>query len=832
MRKWTYLVAALLMSGTAATFTSCIDTEEPAGITDLRGAKAELLRAKAAYQTALANEKQAVADFKLVQVERQKIELEMDKLRQEMMAAENEWKKDSLQARRDTLAASLEIKLVEMQQKKAWADYGLQKALEEIDAALITMKDNIYGQEISKYRVLLAGGPLYDETGEYIVTVGAEDAALAQLESAENTLIQKQILMTKFMSESATTEAELTANLAEAKTILEIQQGLLDDLNEIEKAEDLPALLQQKADKLNEQAALDIEEGEKLEEVLKLRDKASTFAKDLADLRAKLDTPDKYVVKKADVKSETMYESLKDYLSYYNPAAGESFSEDAAGKCLMDEDVEFSIDMFKNKAAEIKNILNYVSSYQYEYSVAYENITGEYPTASDMFNIDGSLKDVYRAKVDNQYDRWAIDAAARKATAEADLAAWLKAYENYMTALKKYKNYQGTEAHSAVSDAINKYNALDNAKKDLTAANAIRETIYDYAVLREAADGHVVQYYDGTSSSMESFIEKYKDPIPAAPSGSTTNTELDNFNINCLNLDLGSESLDTYFYINQTISETNTLGIYIAATYKVFGEDKNIAEIVQPEAYQDGEDTKYRMPADYEPTGGSYKLYLEDANVEDIITDIDNWAALYKVIYDDAQTVSDEIAEVYKQIDDLQFKSLDDLKVLWAAEVELYLIKGSESVNGNDVFTNENPYETYYENNDDIPTKYNNIDKQIALIQTAIDAGDADNFTAVLYDPTNGYYIYEGTLDGIISAQETKVETASSNVVDAQLLLDLFKEHGFNGASSSAEATENNCQAILQNAIDKQTEIVKIKNDEVERLKSVLEELLAAASAE
>ena len=37
MRKWTYLVAALLMSGTAATFTSCIDTTEPAGI-ERRGA--------------------------------------------------------------------------------------------------------------------------------------------------------------------------------------------------------------------------------------------------------------------------------------------------------------------------------------------------------------------------------------------------------------------------------------------------------------------------------------------------------------------------------------------------------------------------------------------------------------------------------------------------------------------------------------------------------------------------------------------------------------------------------------------------------------------------
>lgn len=53
MRKWTYLVAALLMSGTAATFTSCIDTTEPAGIEALRGAKADFIKAKAEYERAL-----------------------------------------------------------------------------------------------------------------------------------------------------------------------------------------------------------------------------------------------------------------------------------------------------------------------------------------------------------------------------------------------------------------------------------------------------------------------------------------------------------------------------------------------------------------------------------------------------------------------------------------------------------------------------------------------------------------------------------------------------------------------------------------------------------
>ena len=46
MRKWTYLVAALLMGGVTTSLTSCIDNDEPAGINELRGAKAALLKQK------------------------------------------------------------------------------------------------------------------------------------------------------------------------------------------------------------------------------------------------------------------------------------------------------------------------------------------------------------------------------------------------------------------------------------------------------------------------------------------------------------------------------------------------------------------------------------------------------------------------------------------------------------------------------------------------------------------------------------------------------------------------------------------------------------------
>ena len=130
MRKWTYLVAALLMSGTAATFTSCIDTTEPAGIEEMRSAKADLLRQKAELQKALA--------------EKQGIENQIAALNVELQQAINAWKMDSLKAKQDTLALSLETKLLEMQQLKAQADYNLQKALEQINVNLITMKDDIY----------------------------------------------------------------------------------------------------------------------------------------------------------------------------------------------------------------------------------------------------------------------------------------------------------------------------------------------------------------------------------------------------------------------------------------------------------------------------------------------------------------------------------------------------------------------------------------------------------------------------------------------------------------------------------------------------------------
>ena len=69
MKKWTYLVAAGILLGATPVFTGCIDNDEPEGITVLRGAKAELLKAKASVVAASVEQIKAEAALKLAEAE-------------------------------------------------------------------------------------------------------------------------------------------------------------------------------------------------------------------------------------------------------------------------------------------------------------------------------------------------------------------------------------------------------------------------------------------------------------------------------------------------------------------------------------------------------------------------------------------------------------------------------------------------------------------------------------------------------------------------------------------------------------------------------------------
>lgn len=94
MKKLTYLVASLLTTATVGmTFTGCIDNDEPYGIEQLRGAKAELLKSKKALVEADAQYKLALAEAERVKAAaeaayydalRAKTEAEIAEIRQKM----------------------------------------------------------------------------------------------------------------------------------------------------------------------------------------------------------------------------------------------------------------------------------------------------------------------------------------------------------------------------------------------------------------------------------------------------------------------------------------------------------------------------------------------------------------------------------------------------------------------------------------------------------------------------------------------------------------------------------------------------------------------------
>ena len=156
MRKWTYLVAALLVGGATTTFTGCIDNDEPAGIEQLRGAKAEFIKAKAAFETVLTEIQRVKIEREQVSLESDKVNLELKKVALEKEQASAAWVKDSLQARQDTLAASLKEQLLAIQKKEADTNADLQESLAALEVAMVTAKDEAFGEAIKDVKEALA----------------------------------------------------------------------------------------------------------------------------------------------------------------------------------------------------------------------------------------------------------------------------------------------------------------------------------------------------------------------------------------------------------------------------------------------------------------------------------------------------------------------------------------------------------------------------------------------------------------------------------------------------------------------------------------------------
>lgn len=270
MRKWTYLVAALLMGGVSTSLTSCIDNDEPAGINDLRGAKAELLRAKAAVENAEAAIKTATAAIKQAKADYEQEKVAQEKLYTDWLTAKYEDDKTALQQDAAIREQAYLQKLYQAQSAAKQAELDYQRALAQIEIALGTAKDDAYAEAlqdllytktftIPSYQISV--NPVTHEvtinsTGSSTTTIYGLMKLSRQLANAKQELAeaiqQNLILGYKFDKDALKNDVAVTVEVKKAE--LAVEEKALAELKEIIgiSLDDFEAKYQEIADKKKE----------------------------------------------------------------------------------------------------------------------------------------------------------------------------------------------------------------------------------------------------------------------------------------------------------------------------------------------------------------------------------------------------------------------------------------------------------------------------------------------------------------------------------------------------------------------------------------------------
>lgn len=270
MRKWTYLVAALLMGGVSTSLTSCIDNDEPAGITDLRGAKAELLRAKAQVELAEAAIRNANAAIQQAKADYLQEKVAQEKLTTDYLTAKNEDKKIALQQQAALREQTYLAQLYAAQTAAKQAELDYQTALAKIEISLATVKDDAYAEALydllnnkafnyQKYKVSI--DPTTNKvtvekdgtaTGTVQGLIGLSKELATVKQDLANVIQQNLILGYKFDKDALKNDVAVEVEVKKAE--LAVSEKTLAELKEIIgiSLDDFEAKYQEIADKKKE----------------------------------------------------------------------------------------------------------------------------------------------------------------------------------------------------------------------------------------------------------------------------------------------------------------------------------------------------------------------------------------------------------------------------------------------------------------------------------------------------------------------------------------------------------------------------------------------------
>ena len=523
MRKWTYLVATLLMAGTTATFTGCIDTDEPEGIAELRGAKSEFIKAQAAVELveaelrkaqvaeqelvnaglALQN-KSAEIDLQLHELDIQLKQLLIEKEEAATAQAKAEADKTKWENEKALIVEQYKEKMLLAETATAKAQEAYKQAMEQIEASKLLLTDEEQArlngvQAQVAYAKQAMDKAMYGYSTTVIKRILSSEVANSTTTTNPDESTETNSSTTKYYVYLITEDPTQSADGYKAGSLKKLQEQLAS-YSDIVADNNLEAVL----DNALKNAEFALEMTQKYADNLKaILDNEYTT---VADWEAEVKKLEEEIAA-AKVK-EQQYNIEKGKLEVANP----KLISDLQATSNKLEIAKNNQNSNKNKAkpaaayskkveAEIKKGLNDVIPSGTTVA-GYNSSTGTFAYGKDILiteaqnQIDGWIKLIDKATkgVDLENIEWAkpqlATALAAQKEAEENYTKDYKAWEDAMAAYDESLKIDLEKSEAAANAAIKKYNGLkpEDRKKEanIDAVATALVAYYKDALAKEA----------------------------------------------------------------------------------------------------------------------------------------------------------------------------------------------------------------------------------------------------------------------------------------------------------------------------------------------------------
>ena len=781
MRKWTYLVAALLMSGTAATFTSCIDRDEPAGIENLRGAKAELILAKMRYQDALTNYRNQQVEMAKIDVEIKKCSLLIEQLKVEKETKQKEWEIAAIDEQIKLLAQQTEQQLLELktQNLKSQAEY--EKAVIDLEAVMATYRDDKYVGSIQAaitalniYRTAVA-------TAEN--TLRREQAKLISAQASLGSAYRQGLVNDSHKIEKAIDNQEFSLELVRGLKGL-TEQDLATELTKIEQQ--IADIDNQSKEIVKKIAEIEAETEPINAEITKIENEAlvpeNVVSIPLEKVPAAIQKDVIYFLKNTEIYTSASKNwdefAVSPFMNEDEDAMTANFetTKTSLKKSFGSNNAFITLDgIVENLAKEIKE--NSTKGYQTLFWDAYDDQFGTSTSATTEISAEAiAMAKQRKSEIEN-------DATKAKDVYTADKSNWETAREDYKTKALAY-GFEYND-YDATQKAIEDFRNLETAKQTDAEVAKVRKALNDYYVKRMVLDNPDIIKVTVTGSTdpvklsdalgNAAYTDAMLKTLLTAGAPSYTNSIVDFLG---RDIDLNDKSFDYTSYISTDSEDDGALQAFLRASNKAFGTGYTLAA------------ARLTEPTDEETgIGGSYRTYKDLDDAVEIFSNIENWIALTDYLEDEvAKKFEDALTDINARVTEQNMLIADKNNEKYLLEVDNWALIGSNSN-----WSSTNPYELPLVN------KKSTLQTLKRSITTAI---STNTFNVYVYEVTvntttgkftSGTWTYES---GTAEYLETLL---SENITKATRALDIAKADITNFDNGWAYDGNTNIQAIETN---------------------------------